>query len=179
MAQDDNPVATTWKYTIRIHDTVDSQDVMQLPKSLVHQPRVQFSHWHLEKWSSTSQPFVRGVLRCVKPTSHRMVTAMLPDANFKPLRGVFTVSRINSELKPLNRVGDVYSIGSIVSHKRTLDSPCPSCGRSPKRSKVQSSSDSEEDTSSGTIRAFFKSLPPASPPSVKPIDDSQVNSSQL
>lgn len=167
----DNPVVTTWKYTIRINDTVDPQDVMQLPKALVDQSRVQFSHWHLEKWSSLSQPFVRGILRCIKPTSYKMVTAMLPDANFKPLRGVFTVNRVNAELKPLYRVGDVYSIGSIISNKRSADEVCSMCGHVSKKAKPStppseplspSQSQSDEDSvASSALKQFLQAVKPA------------------
>lgn len=138
MATPHNSVSTTWKYTIRINDTVDPEEVMSLPKSLADQSRVQFSHWHLEKWSQDSQPFVRGVLRCVKPTSLKQVTAMLPDANFKPLRGVFTVGRVNSELKPLYRVGEVCTVGSLISTKRHFEEACESCGRVYKIPKSES-----------------------------------------
>lgn len=169
MSLKDNPVSTTWKFTIRINDTVDPTDVMELPKALVHIPRVQFAHWHQEKWSSDAQPFVRGILRCVKPTSHKMVSTYLPDGNFKPLRGVFTVSRINYELKPLNRVGEVYSIGSVISNKRPLeDKSCPTCGSKKPKTELKSSppsesvSEDEDDNEhkivSG-IAAFLSSAP--------------------
>lgn len=157
-----NPTSTTWKFTIRTSETSPPNDVMELPKSLINSSRVQLAHWHLERWGQ-QQPFVRGILRCTRPTSLKIAESLLPQANFKPFRGVFTLDRINSVLKSTNRIGEVFSIGSIISNKRSRHDTCPHCGSykrartSPSPSPLSSEPEAESDTDTqpSEIITFF------------------------
>lgn len=141
-----NPKATTWKFTIRINDTVDPSAVMDIPHTLEGCHRIQAVFWHLEKWSTVTNPFVRGIVRCTKPTSLKMMSEYMPDANFKRFMGTFALERLDSLLKPLYRIGDICKIGSVL--KRPFTGACPTCGV--KRVKLEPlpsppSSDSESE----------------------------------
>lgn len=122
----ENPVATTWTFTLRLADQKYPQPQLDAPSAMTTDPHLLLITWHLEHNTLDDSLFVRGIVRCVKPRSKKQMLANLPEGNFKPLRGVFTVQRIAETLRPSRRIGELRQIGDPTKspYKRPLPDHC-------------------------------------------------------
>lgn len=122
--------ATTWIFSHQLVVPAAPAPEIALCSSLADSTRVQYLAFQVDHNNNNDSTYIRGVLRCYVNSSYKQVSALLPSAYFKPLRGVFSAGTVFDKLRHSSRVGKLYEFGSLtLGAKRTytLES-CPTCG---------------------------------------------------
>lgn len=131
-----NPTALTWIFSYQFDDAVDitnpSSDIDRMYDVSVVQ---YLGYHHVSHPDST--PYFRGIIKCYRPRSLKQVSALLPGATFKPLRGSLTAAVVKTKLRASFRVGSLVEYGayelSALKKRSHCTGSCPSCCLSNKK----------------------------------------------